>query len=136
MPSDFELAVEIFVKPMDLPLLTLGQEVRFIFDGWPAIVFSGWPDASYGTFSGKIFAIDNEISTNGKYRILIAEDSETKPWPEALRPGGGAQGIALLNDVPVWYELWRQLNGFPPDLYAKDESADSPKMKAPFRSVK
>jgi hypothetical protein len=25
--------------------------------------------------------------------------------------------MALLKDVQIWYELWRQLNGFPPDLY-------------------
>lgn len=135
MPSDFDLAVQIFVKPMDLPLLSLGQEVRFIFDGWPAIVFSGWPDASYGTFSGEIVAIDNNVGSKGKYRILIRENNSEKPWPNALRPGSGAQGIALLNDVPVWYEIWRQLNGFPPDLYA-EQSEGLPKMKAPLKSVK
>lgn len=135
MPSDFDLAVEIYVRPMDLPLLDLGQEVRFIFDGWPAIVFSGWPDASYGTFSGKIVAIDNNIGSKGKYRVLVGEDASEKPWPAALRPGSGAKGVALLNDVPVWYELWRQLNGFPPDLYA-DRSDKAPKMKAPIKSVK
>jgi len=135
MPSDFDLAVEIYVRPMDLPLLDLGQEVRFIFDGWPAIVFSGWPDASYGTFSGRIMAIDNNIGSKGKYRVLVGEDASVKPWPAALRPGSGAKGVALLNDVPVWYELWRQLNGFPPDLYA-DRSDKAPKMKAPIKSVK
>jgi hypothetical protein len=31
--------------------------------------------------------------------------------------GAGAQGIALLNDVPLWYELWRNINGFPADFY-------------------
>jgi hypothetical protein len=31
--------------------------------------------------------------------------------------GSGAQGIALLKDVRVWYELWRNINGFPPDFY-------------------
>ncbi|GAB5550486.1 MAG: biotin/lipoyl-binding protein [Saprospiraceae bacterium] len=135
MPINYELAVEIFVKPMDLPLMNLGQEVRFIFDGWPAIVFSGWPDASYGTFSGKVVAIDNMISENGKYRILVGPYESQKEWPIALRPGSGAQGIALLNDVPVWYEIWRELNGFPPDLYA--ESAEElPKLKAPIKSMK
>jgi hypothetical protein len=23
----------------------------------------------------------------------------------------------MLDNVPVWYEIWRQLNGFPPSLY-------------------
>lgn len=135
MPKDFELAAQIYVKPMDLPLLNLGQEVRFIFDGWPAIVFRGWPEASYGTFRGKVVAIDNNINEKGKYRVLIAPDNEIKAWPTALRPGSGAKGLALLNDVPVWYEVWRRLNGFPPDLY-KDKPEDLPKMKAPIKSVK
>jgi hypothetical protein len=33
-----------------------------------------------------------------------------KNWPSNLKIGTGAQGFALLNDVPIWYELWRQLN--------------------------
>ena len=37
--------------------------------------------------------------------------------PQALRVGGAAVGFALMTDVPIWYELWRQINGFPPDLY-------------------
>jgi hypothetical protein len=35
--------------------------------------------------------------------------------------GTGAQAIALLKNVPVWYELWRNINGFPPDYYRVDE---------------
>ena len=23
----------------------------------------------------------------------------------------------MLDNVPMWYEIWRQLNGFPPSLY-------------------
>jgi hypothetical protein len=29
----------------------------------------------------------------------------------------------LLNDVPVWYEIWRQLNGFPPEYYEPTASS-------------
>ncbi|MCW5897910.1 MAG: HlyD family efflux transporter periplasmic adaptor subunit [Flavobacteriales bacterium] len=117
LPERFEMAVELYVRPMDMPLVHNGQKVRFLFDGWPAIVFSGWPNVSYGTYGGKVVAIDNLISANGRYRILVAPDPDDKPWPDALRMGSGALGIALLKDVPIWYELWRQLNGFPPDLY-------------------
>ncbi len=117
MPSDFQLAVEMYVRPMDMPLVNLDQKVRFMFDGWPAIVFSGWPNMSYGTYGGKVVAIDNLISPNGRYRILVAPDPEDQPWPAALRVGAGAIGIALMKDVPLGYELWRQFNGFPPDLY-------------------
>lgn len=118
VPSDYELAVEMYIRPIDLPLIKLGQRVRIQFDGWPAIIFSGWPGTSFGTFGGKVFAIDNYISQNGMYRIIVSQDYEDYPWPEALRAGAGANSILLLNDVPVWYELWRQFNGFPPDYYA------------------
>lgn len=116
-PVDFEIAVEMYVRPIDLPLIHRGQPVRFLFDGWPAVVFSGWPNVSFGTFGGKVVAIDNFASANGLYRILITPDPNDTPWPAALRVGSGAQGMALLKNVPVWYELWRQLNGFPPDYY-------------------
>jgi len=116
-PANYQLAVEIFVKPLDLPLLSVGSNVRFIFDGWPAFFFSGWPGVSLGTFGGYIVAIDRNISPNGKFRVLVSPDAADHPWPSAILPGGGAKGIALLSDVSVWYELWRVINGFPPDLY-------------------
>lgn len=116
-PANYQLAVEIFVKPLDLPLLSVGSKVRFIFDGWPAFFFTGWPGVSLGTFGGQIVAIDRNISSNGKFRVLVSPDASDHPWPTAVLPGGGAKGIALLSDVRVWYELWRVINGFPPDLY-------------------
>jgi adhesin transport system membrane fusion protein len=70
VPQQFQYAVEMYVKPVDLPLISLNQKVRFQFDGWPSIVFSGWQNLSYGTFGGKVVAIDNSISDNGKFRIL------------------------------------------------------------------
>jgi adhesin transport system membrane fusion protein len=141
LPANYELAVEMFLRPMDLPLISVGREVRFIFDGWPAFFFSGWPGVSLGTFPGKVVAIDRNISANGKFRILVAKDPAAQPWPAALQVGGGAKGIALLDNVPLWYELWRVLNGFPPDLY-QDENEDSGKKddgitpKAPVKKAK
>ncbi|MFV5688611.1 HlyD family secretion protein [Flavobacterium sp. ZT3R25] len=117
MPSEYDIAVETFVNPMDLPLLNKGEKVRVWFDGWPTIVFSGWPDMSYGTFGGEIVAIENFISENGKYRVLITPDKNEDKWPKQLSIGAGAQTIALLNTVPVWFELWRTLNGFPANYY-------------------
>ena len=64
-----------------------------------------------------VVAIETFISDTGKYRILLAQDPEDHPWPEDLRAGSGADTIALLDDVPIWFELWRQLNGFPPNYY-------------------
>lgn len=117
MPADIDMAVETFVEPLDLPLIHLGEKVRIQFDGWPAIVFSGWPNVSYGTYGGVVVAIETFISDNGKYRILLAPDPDDHEWPKDLRVGSGAETIALLEDVPIWYELWRQLNGFPPNYY-------------------
>lgn len=117
MPSQYDLAVETFVKPIDLPLLHIGEKVRVQFDGWPAIVFSGWPNVSYGTYGAKVIAIENFISDNGKYRVLLVPDLNEQNWPNAIRIGSGARTIALLEDVPIWFELWRQINSFPPNYY-------------------
>ena len=117
LPLQYHLAAEIFLRPVDLPLIRRGEKVRLEFDGWPAIVFSGWPNASFGTFGGVVYAVETNISPSGKYRVLIAPDPAEEPWPELLRPGAGTNGFALLEDVPLWYELWRQLNGFPPNFY-------------------
>jgi len=122
MPANFDLAVEMYVYPMDMPLLEKNQKVRILFDGWPSIVFSGWPGITYGTYGGKIVAIDNFLSGNGKYRILVAPDENEAKWPSEIRIGAGANTITLLKDVPVWYEMWRKINGFPPDYYKKKES--------------
>jgi adhesin transport system membrane fusion protein len=129
MPSDYDLAVEIFVNPIDLPLMHVGEKLQIQFDGWPAIVFSGWPNASYGTYAGEIYAIDKFISENGKFRILVKPDKKNHVWPKALRYGGGVRAMILLDDVQIWYELWRQVNGFPPNFYVPGEKV-GPKKKS------
>ncbi len=129
MPADYELAVEMYVAPVDLPLMRIGKKVRFIFDGWPSVAFSGWPDISFGTFGGEVLAIDNFISDNGKFRVLVIPDKNDVKWPPGLRVGAGATGMSLLEDVPIWYEIWRKLNGFPPDYYKPEESPNNIKNK-------
>jgi multidrug efflux pump subunit AcrA (membrane-fusion protein) len=129
MPAQYDLAVEMYVAPLDLPLIEKKQEVRIQFDGWPAIVFSGWPNTSYGTYGGRVFAIDNFISDNGKYRIMVAPDPNDHPWPDALRVGAGTYNMLLLKDVPIWYELWRQINGFPPDYYKSNWNMEAKNAK-------
>ena len=117
VPKNIDYIAEIYVKPVDLPLIRENQKVMLTFDGFPAIVFSGWPNSSYGTFSGKIIAIENSISENGLFKAIVAEDKTQKRWPPNMKIGTGASGIAILNDVPIWYEIWRNINGFPPDYY-------------------
>lgn len=129
MPSDYQLAVNMYVEPIDLPLINKGEPVRIQFDGWPAIVFSGWPNASYGTFTGKVVAIDNFISPNGMYRVLVAPDESEYKWPKEVKVGAGAKTITLLNDVPIWFELWRKLNGFPPNFYSNVEQKQTKEVK-------
>ena len=124
MPADYDIAVETFVEPIDLPLIHVGEDIRVQFDGWPAIVFSGWPDASFGTYSGNVVAVETFISPNGKFRVLVAPKKEVEQWPKNVRVGSGARTIALLQDVPIWYELWRKLNGFPPDYYLPTTAKD------------
>lgn len=128
VPDGASLAVELKLSPNDMPLVDVGEQVNFVFDGWPTIVFSGWPAASFGTFQGKVYGVDNMMDTDGKYRVLVKADTRQKPWPLALKIGVGARGYMLLKTVPIWYELWRVLNGFPADFY-KPEPAENAKEK-------
>ena len=118
------LAAEIYVRAMDVPLIQRGRQVRVQFDGWPAIQFSGWPSAAVGTFGGFVSVIDVVSSGGGKYRLLVRPaqpQAGDKRWPRQLRLGSGVQGWVILDSVPVWYEIWRQLNGFPPTLDAEPD---------------
>ena len=123
MPADPQQAVELYVRPMDVPLLTTGRKVRLQFDGWPALQFSGWPSVAVGTFGGQIAAIDLTNSSDGSYRVLVVPDPSDEPWPRQVRQGSGVLGWAMLDTVRVWFELWRQLNGFPPSVSPTDPAA-------------
>jgi len=130
MPAHSQMAVELYVRAMDLPLMQIGVPVRIQFDGWPALVFSGWPDVGVGTFGGLVQAVDRVNSNNGQFRVLVVPDPNDKPWPELVRAGGGVYGWAMLKRVQVWYEMWRQFNGFPPDFISNfDGDASTSKAK-------
>jgi adhesin transport system membrane fusion protein len=116
MPGGYHQAVELSVSATDVPLLTAGRKVRLEFDGWPALQVSGWPSVSVGTFGGIIAVVDVVDDGMGKYRILVKPDPDDDPWPAKLRMGSGVYGWAMLDEVPIWYEIWRQFNGFPPSL--------------------
>lgn len=139
MPANYALAVQTYIKPQDIPLVQIGSIANIRFDGWPAIVMGGWPKAAVGIFKGKVMAIDKFISDNGYYRILILPDttSQHRPWPPNVSIGTGANSFILFQNVPLWYEIWRQLNGFPNNYYHKNDQPDNNfKQKAPLKSVK
>jgi len=119
-PREPLVAAEIYVDAMDVPLILDSSHVRLQFEGWPSVQFSGWPAVAVGTFAGKVAVIDRVSSSNGKYRLLIKQDlpvpANDETWPVQLRQGSGVYGRVILRSVPVWYEIWRQLNGFPPSL--------------------
>ncbi|WP_022977237.1 efflux RND transporter periplasmic adaptor subunit [Nevskia ramosa] len=109
-------ATELFVSGLDAVLIAPGRDVRLSFEGWPSVQFSGWPSVAVGTFPGVVQFVDPAVSINGRYRVVVAE-KPGEPWPDErfLRLGGRAQGWVLLNEVKLGYEIWRQLNYFPPE---------------------
>ena len=115
-PAAPQQAVELYVRAVDIPLVSPGRAVRLQFDGWPALQFSGWPRVSLGTFGARVRVVDYVSNAKGEYRVLVVPDSADDPWPPQLRMGNRANAWAMLNRVPVWFELWRKLNGFPPSL--------------------
>ena len=116
VPETDQSVVELWVKGIDMPLLHVGDPVRLQFEGWPAIQFVGWPSVAVGTFGGTIALVDATDDGTGKFRILVAPDIKDESWPpkQYLRQGVRANGWVLLKQVPLWFELWRQFNGFPP----------------------
>lgn len=129
MPEDPEVAAALYVRPMDVPLLSEGRKVRLEFEGWPALQFSGWPSVAVGTFGGIVRVIDytETPERQGRYRILVVPDPNDEPWPEQIRMGSGVYGWVMLDEVAVWYEIWRQLNGFPPSLKDAPEGGSNKK---------
>jgi multidrug efflux pump subunit AcrA (membrane-fusion protein) len=116
VPSDVEPVAEIFVSGLDAPLVQPGRKVRLQFEGWPSVQFSGWPAVAVGTFGGVVKVVDPSVSANGRFRVLVAPDPEDQPWPDSrfLRFGAQVKGWVLLDTVRLGYEMWRQLNNFPP----------------------
>ncbi len=122
LPESEDIAFEMYIEAMDMPLIAKGRKVRVEFDGWPALAFSGWPNASVGTFGGEVAIIDRVESKNGMFRIIVKPDKNDEAWPDLLRIGSAAKGWVMLNDVPIWYEIWRNMNGFPATMYQDTET--------------
>jgi multidrug resistance efflux pump len=125
VPETQERAVQLWLDGNDIPLVRPGRHARLQFEGWPAVQFSGWPSIAVGTFGGEIASMDASDNGAGKFRVLILPDKSDRPWPEDryLRQGVRANGWVLLDRVPLWFEVWRRLNGFPP-VVSKDQSSD------------
>jgi multidrug resistance efflux pump len=128
VPDGAERVIEIFIDGRDVALVKKGDKTRIQFEGWPAVQFSGWPSVAVGTFGGRVIAVDQSAQVNGRFRVLIAEDkTEEHRWPEEryVRFGAAVQAWVLLETVPVGYEIWRQLNNFPPELTPGDSSGQT-----------
>lgn len=118
IPHNVERAVMITVSGLDAPLILPGQSVRLQFEGWPMFHFSGWPSISTGAFNGVVEIIEPAAEATGDFRVWIKESPEFEPWPSDryLRMGSRARGWIQLEEVRLGYEIWRQLNNFPPLL--------------------
>jgi multidrug efflux pump subunit AcrA (membrane-fusion protein) len=115
VPETAQRAVEIWVSGNDAPLVSAGRVVRLQFEGWPAVQFAGWPSVAVGTFGGRVVNVDAIDDGNGRFRVLVLpEDGGSWPSQQYLRQGVRANGWIMLNRVKLGYEIWRQLNGFPP----------------------
>ena len=118
VPETQSRVVELWVDGNDAPLISKGDPVRIQFEGWPAVQFAGWPSVAIGTFGGHVSFIDATDNGLGQFRIIVQADEsdEEVPWPDTsfLRQGVQAKGWVLLRQVSLGYEIWRQLNGFPP----------------------
>ncbi len=110
------IVCELFVDGNDIPLIHKGDRVRLQFEGWPAVQFVGWPSVAVGTFGGRVYLVDPTSNEKGQFRILVEPDPTEPAWPDQkyLRQGVRAHGWVLLEQVPLGWEFWRNLNGFPP----------------------
>lgn len=125
LPDARSQAVELWVDGNDVPLIHEGRPVRLQFEGWPGVQFGGWPSVAVGTFGGRVAVVDSSGDGQGRFRILVVPDPDDEPWPSPtfLRQGARANGFVLLDQVALGYELWRQVNGFPPTVALQDPSA-------------
>lgn len=134
VPDTADRAVQIWLNGNDAPLVEPGRHVRLQFAGWPAVQFAGWPSVAVGTFGGEVVSVDATDDGKGKFRILVLPDESRHQWPDEryLRQGVRANGWVLLEKVPLWYEIWRNMNGFPPVVSTEEpDTKDNKRPKLP-----
>ena len=131
VPLSAARAVEMWVDPIDAPLLVPGRRVRLLFQGIPAIPLPAWPKLMAGTFDGQVQVVDQSSDVNGKFRLWVVPDARYRAWPsqDQVRQGSQVMGWVILNRVPLWYELWRRFNLFPPDY--QDGNTPLPQLYLP-----
>ncbi len=124
-------AVELWVDSNDAALIGPNRQARLQFEGWPALQFVGWPEVAVGTFGGRVAFVDSTDDGKGKFRVMIVPDDADHSWPPPrfLRQGVRVRGWVLLNRVTMAYELWRQLNAFPPLLTTESPNLDLARQK-------
>ncbi len=116
-PLSADKAAELWADGIDSPLLNVGRKVRLLFYGIPAIPLPAWPELMAGTYGGVIKVVDQVDDGKGNFRFWVVPDPGDRPWPEQshVRQGTKIMGWVILNRVPLWYEMWRRFNLFPPD---------------------
>jgi multidrug resistance efflux pump len=129
VPDTSDRAVQIWLDGNDAPLVEPGRHVRLQFEGWPAVQFAGWPSVAVGTFGGTVVSVDATDNGKGKFRVLVRPEEDSSNWPDEryLRQGVRVNGWVLLEQVSLWYEIWRNMNGFPPVISDSDQTKSSAK---------
>ena len=96
-----------------------------------ALQLVGSPEVAVGTFGGRVAFVDASDDGKGKFRVMLVPDEADRPWPSErfLRQGVRVRGWIMLNRVTMAYELWRQLNAFPPLLTPESPVKDLAKQK-------
>jgi len=127
VPSGGEHAVRLYLSGRDAALVEPGRNVRLQFEGWPSVQFSGWPSVAVGTFGGRVAVVDRSANARGQFQVLVVPDPDEPSWPEDrfVRLGTKAQGWVQLETVRLGFELWRQMNNFPPEFQVPSGSAEA-----------
>jgi len=112
-PDVTKKAVEVWISGNDSALLSPGMSARVQFEGWPSIQIPGWPSVAINTFKAKVYLVDQASSYQGMFRVILIED-EAWPSQKLLRLGAKARAYISLQKTNVIWEIWRQLNSFPP----------------------
>jgi len=116
-PAVDEKTLLLKVSDFNMPLIKEGLPVRLMFYGWPAMQISGWPKITFGTFGGIIKKIDSISYDKGFFYAYVVEDPN-EPWPkgDVLKVGTQTTAWVRLETVPIWYQIWRTINGLPPRM--------------------